>query len=92
MGIHARPSAAIVKEAKKYEGEIVVTAESGTCDPTSALAVISLGLHEGAQVRVRVTGPDEEAWCKRMVALFETHFDFPPRKEGEQVDIPSDLL
>jgi phosphocarrier protein HPr len=78
-GIHCRPSAVIAKEVMNYAGDIRVIAESGTCDPRSIMALISLGLQEGAQLRIRVTGPNEAAVCRTLVALFEKHYDFPPR-------------
>lgn len=78
-GIHCRPSAVLVKEGTVYPGDILVTAESGTCTLTSALECIMLGLEQGAEVTIQVTGPDEENFCKRLVELFETHFDFPPQ-------------
>ncbi len=78
-GIHCRPSAILVKEGSAYAGKILVTAESGSCDLTSALECIMLGLEPGAEVTIQVTGPDEEAFGKKLAELFETHFDFPPR-------------
>ena len=78
-GIHCRPSAILVKEGSAYAGEILVTSASGTCTLTSALELIMLGLEKGAKVDIQVTGPDEEAFARRLVELFETHFDFPPR-------------
>mgnify|MGYP000485669956 CR=1 FL=1 len=78
-GIHCRPSAILVKEGCSYSGEILVTAESGSCSLTSALELIMMGLEPQAEVTIQVTGPDEEAYCKKLVELFETHFDFPPQ-------------
>jgi phosphocarrier protein HPr len=78
-GIHCRPSAILVKEGCAYTGEILVTAASGTCTLTSALELIMLGLEKGAKVDIQVTGPDEEAFARRLGELFETHFDFPAR-------------
>jgi phosphotransferase system HPr (HPr) family protein len=78
-GIHCRPSAILVTEGSAYSGEILVTAESGTCTLTSALELIMLGLEPGAEVTIQVTGPDEKAFGNKLVELFETHFDFPPR-------------
>jgi phosphocarrier protein HPr len=86
-GIHCRPSAVIIKEAAGFPGDILVTAESGQCDLRSVLHLIALGLHQGAQVTIRVSGPDEEAFCNRLAELFGTRFDFPPRAEDER---PSD--
>jgi len=78
-GIHCRPSAILVREGCAYEGEILVAAESGTCTLTSALELIMLGLEKGTEVAIQVSGPDEEGELKKLVELFETHFDFPPR-------------
>lgn len=78
-GIHCRPSAVLVKEGTSYPGKILVTATSGTCRLTSALEVIMLGLEKGAEVTIQVSGPDEEAYARKLAELFETHFDFPPR-------------
>lgn len=78
-GIHCRPSAVLVKEGMAYPGQILVTAESGTCTLTSALECIMLGLENGTELTIQVSGPDEEAFCKKLVELFETHFDFPPQ-------------
>ena len=79
-GIHCRPSALLVKEGMAYPGEILVVAESGTCTLTSALELIMLGLEPGAELSIQVSGPDEEAFCKKLADLFETHFDFPPQQ------------
>lgn len=78
-GIHCRPSAILVKEGSAYPGEILVTAENGTCTLTSALECIMLGLEKGAEVSIQVTGPNEEEFGQKLVELFETHFDFPPK-------------
>lgn len=78
-GIHCRPSAILVTEGSAYPGRILVTAASGSCDLRSALELIMLGLESGAEVTIQVAGPDEVEYCKKLVGLFETHFDFPPQ-------------
>lgn len=78
-GIHCRPSAILVKAGCAYEGDIHVAADSGTCNLKSALELIMLGLEKGAEVHIQVSGPNEEEEAKKLVELFETHFDFPPR-------------
>lgn len=79
MGIHCRPSARIVTEAIRQTGEIKVIAESGEADLRSLLSLVSLGLQEGTEVRIQVTGGNEADVCDYFVELFETHFDFPPQ-------------
>ena len=83
QGIHCRPSAAIVKAVTGYPGDIEVIAEGGRCDPRSIMGILALGLHEGATLTIRVEGPEEEFQCRRVVELFETHYDFPPRRDSE---------
>lgn len=78
-GIHCRPSAILVKEGSSYPGEILVTAPSGTCDLKSALECIMLGMEQGTEITIQVTGPDEEAYAQKLADLFQTHFDFPPQ-------------
>jgi len=77
QGIHCRPSALIIKEVCRYPGWMRVLGPSGQADLRSLLELVSLGLAKGAHVRIRVSGPDEQAFCSRLVELFETYFDFP---------------
>ena len=78
-GIHCRPSAILIREGSVYPGEILVTAPSGTCSLTSALECIMLGMEQGTEVTIQVTGPNEEVFARKLAELFETHFDFPPQ-------------
>ena len=82
-GIHCRPSAVIIKEAMNYPGVIRVTANSRESDLRSVMSLLALGLHQGTDITIRVSGPDEQEFCRKLVDLFQTHFDFPPRAEGE---------
>ena len=83
QGIHCRPSAVIVKHVAGYEGNIMVRGEKGETSLRSILELMTLELFPGSQVRVEVQGPNEELFCKDLVVLFETHFDFPPVEEAD---------
>lgn len=83
-GIHCRPSAVIIKEVMNYPGVIRVSANSRQSDLRSVLGLLALGLLPGSDLTIRVSGPDEGTFCRKLVSLFETNFDFPPRTEGEQ--------
>lgn len=91
-GIHCRPSAVIVTEAIAYEGEVRVLCEAGKANLRSLLDLVSLGLEEGTPVRIQVTGPDEEAFCNKLVGLFEKHYDFPELSEKERNEPVAILL
>lgn len=79
QGIHCRPSALIVKEFASYPGTISVSNDNGTAALSSVLQLLSLEIHMGSSVRITVEGPDEAATADRLVELFQTRFDFPPR-------------
>ena len=78
FGIHVRPSAVIAKAVRDFTADITVTHANGmTANPHAILSLISLGLTKGQIVTITVSGQDEEAVAARLVALFETIFDFP---------------
>jgi phosphocarrier protein HPr len=92
MGIHCRPSARIVTEAIRQACEIKVISDAGDADLRSLLSLVSLGLQEGAEVRIQVTGVNEDAVCDRFVELLETHFDFPPQASEVRGDLMKSFL
>lgn len=80
MGIHCRPSAVIANAVKAYCGRVVAVVDGGDeVDCSEVMGVMQLGLEKGDSVTIRVRGDDEVAFCDRVVKLFETCFDFPPR-------------
>ena len=78
-GIHCRPSAVIVGKAKNYNGSIKVSSNNCEADLKSVIGLIGLGLEVDTEIDIEVNGPDEESFADKLVELFETHFDFPPR-------------
>ena len=78
QGIHCRPSAVIVKEFMGYPGQIWLSNDSGSCDVSSVMQLLSLEMHPGSKVKIEVMGANEVATADRLVELFQTHFDFPP--------------
>ena len=76
-GIHCRPSAIIVKEARQYNADIKVIGEDGhEADAKNSLELIGLAVTQGQTVTIQVSGENEEAVCDRMVDMFETNYDF----------------
>lgn len=76
-GIHCRPSAIIVKEARKNNAEITVVDEEGhEANAKNSLELISLALTQGQTVTIKVEGDNEEEVCRRMADLFEKDYDF----------------
>ena len=71
IGIHARPAGLLVKEAKKYESKIMLTANGKSAEATKLMAVMGLGVKTGQTVEIAVEGADEDAAYEGMKAFFE---------------------
>lgn len=60
-GLHARPSAILVKTVKQFESQITVEnldANSRTVDAKNLMRVVSLGVKSGQRLRFNACGPD----------------------------------
>jgi len=68
-GLHARPAARFIKEAKSYSSEIHVIKDGKEVSAKSALRLMTLGAKHGDKVTVRAEGEDEEAAVDALVAL-----------------------
>ncbi len=66
IGIHARPAGMLVKEAKAFTSKITLEANGKTADATKLMAVMSLGVKNGAEVVIKAEGDDEDAAIARM--------------------------
>lgn len=59
VGIHARPAGLLVKEAAKYKSSITILAGGKSADARKLLALMSLGIKQGAEISCQVEGEDE---------------------------------
>ena len=77
VGLHARPLAVFISEAKKYQSTIQVknvTAESNLVNAKSILSVLALGVEKDHFIEVIADGPDEEQAIVALKALIESDF------------------
>ena len=66
IGIHARPAGVLVKEAKAFTSKITLEANGKSADATKLMAVMSLGVKNGAEVVIKAEGEDEDAAIAKM--------------------------
>jgi len=59
-GLHARPAARFVKEAKRFASEVVVIKGGREANAKSPLKVMALGAKKGDRVTIRAEGEDAE--------------------------------
>lgn len=72
-GIHARPAGMLAKEAKNFKSKITLVGNGREADALRLMAVMSLGLKQGAEMTVRVEGEDEEQTAEAMKAFLEAN-------------------
>ena len=72
-GIHARPAGMLAKEVKNFKSKITLVGNGREADALRLMAVMSLGLKQGAEMTVRVEGEDEEQAAEAMKAFLEAN-------------------
>ena len=65
-GLHTRPAAQFVKEAKTFESEITVTSNGKSANAKSLFKLQMLGLSQGTIVILSAEGKDEQQAIKHL--------------------------
>ncbi|MBD8205588.1 HPr family phosphocarrier protein [Microbacterium sp. CFBP 8790] len=76
-GLHARPAATFVKAASRYDAEVRIADLDAGSDEVSArslLALMALGVRQGARVRVSASGPQARQALDELRALIDEGF------------------
>ncbi|MCU1668189.1 MAG: phosphoenolpyruvate-protein phosphotransferase [Blastococcus sp.] len=68
-GLHARPAARLVEEARRHESALRVVHAGAESALTSMIALLALGVRAGDEVVVRGDGPDSEDAVRAVAAL-----------------------
>lgn len=73
VGLHARPAGLLVKEAGKYAAGVTISCNGKEADGKRLLALMGLGVKQGDEVSVSVSGEDEEAAAGKLEEFFKTN-------------------
>lgn len=60
LGIHARPAGMLVKEVKKFDAKITLSAKGKTMDAGKLMMIMGMGIKQGDVVTVSAEGEDED--------------------------------
>lgn len=60
-GLHTRPGAAFVKEAKLFHSEITVKKGEKTANGKSLMKLLQIGISYQDKISISAEGPDEDA-------------------------------
>lgn len=72
MGIHARPAGLIVKAAAAFKDTTIEISSNGKkADVKRIMAIMSMGVKQGAEVTVTCEGADEDAAAEAMEKFFK---------------------
>ncbi|MDA3978633.1 MULTISPECIES: phosphocarrier protein Hpr [Gallibacterium] len=71
-GLHTRPAAQFVKEAKGFSSDITVTSGGKSASAKSLFKLQTLGLTQGTTITISAEGEDEKAAVDHLVALIPT--------------------
>jgi len=73
-GLHARPAAMFIAEAKKFASAITIgrEGEDKTVNAKSMVKLLTLGICQGQSVVISAEGDDEVAAVDALAALIET--------------------
>lgn len=58
-GLHARPAAKLVTEAKKYHSKVTIFSGSKKIDGKSILSILTGGITRGTEIELQFEGDDE---------------------------------
>lgn len=73
-GLHARPSAALVKLAGSFKSEFYIHMYGYRVNGKSILGVMTLAAEQGAELLFEVSGPDEKEAMAAIIELVENKF------------------
>ncbi|MEL4360843.1 HPr family phosphocarrier protein [Shewanella algae] len=71
-GIHTRPAALLVKEAKQYDCDVMVECQGKQASAKSLFKLQTLGLYQGVSVRVFAEGEQAREAVERVSELLIT--------------------
>lgn len=77
VGLHARPAALFVQNAKRFKAKIRVSKDERAADAKSILGILTLGAGQGSTVTVCADGEDEVEAISTLKQLIEDKFGEP---------------
>ena len=74
VGLHARPASIFVETAGRFASNITVSYGERTANAKSILSVLTLGVNQGAEIKIAAEGADADEALDALVALINANF------------------
>jgi len=75
LGLHARAAVKFVNLANRFSSSVKIVKDGNEIDGKSILGILTLAATQGTQVRLLVSGKDEDAALKALEDLINSRFD-----------------
>ena len=75
LGLHARAAVKFVNLANRFSSSVKIVKDGNEIDGKSILGILTLAATQGTQVRLMVSGKDEEAALTALEELINSRFD-----------------
>jgi len=75
LGLHARAAVKFVNLANRFSSQVKIEKDGDEIDGKSILGILTLAATQGTEIKLRVSGKDEEATLKALAALINNKFD-----------------
>ncbi|WMC19741.1 MAG: HPr family phosphocarrier protein [Enterobacteriaceae bacterium PC38] len=70
-GLHIRPAAKLVKEAKKFKSEIIIEYNKNIVNAKSLFKLQTLGIIQGNKINIFIKGKDEKYALKHLLNIIK---------------------
>jgi phosphocarrier protein HPr len=74
QGLHLRPADLLVKQASRYESNVLIGRDGHMADCKSILSILTLGATQGTELRITAEGNDAAEAILAIAELFEHGF------------------
>ncbi|MEA2031540.1 MAG: HPr family phosphocarrier protein [candidate division Zixibacteria bacterium] len=74
LGLHARPSAALVSIASQFESSVFLSKDGNPVNGKSIMGVMTLAAEMGSELSIEVDGSDEEEAMKAILEIITSGF------------------
>jgi len=75
LGLHARAAVKFVNLANRFSSSVKIVKDGSEIDGKSILGILTLAATQGTQIRLQISGKDEEAALEALVDLVDKRFD-----------------
>ncbi|WP_164103986.1 HPr family phosphocarrier protein [Candidatus Laterigemmans baculatus] len=74
QGLHLRPADLLVKQASRYDAEVMLGREGQMADCKSILSILTLGASQGTELHLTAEGADAAEAIASIAELFDHGF------------------